>query len=502
MNLYVEYSRMDHPLSFRIVDATAHDWVGTVHASWIPGTGSPLTERVGQELLKSFERMGHVVDAKPDDDTDLLITTAPFGQPLGWREALLFTGRRRLGLKELPTTFTLVHVTPHDLDRVLAHLQSALEQHPPDPEQFRFPGMAPQAWKVLVEQGQRGGPILSLERVIQAHAKCIRILLLVGEDEPERIYHFDLVGAYPQSVVGDDIDAFYADIVQRMATAVSTYEVNNHRMLDVPLPAVTWAASDIPAAMCRVGRELGRRRFFTNMILIADLIQVPAVSESVASQYSEGCFATWAPDMNGLVVTATGSARPVDKGNITEDDLALVVGVRPDGLGAIAKPVEGRENVPPSSEGFEMIDMDGALPTIVLGEEWPTPGARVPVVRSKLHGHRGLDAYDPRYVEYVPLDAPYFHYPVSCATGAQARGIRNAFARSVALHDPADPREVVFTILPGHGSVVVEKWVPGLAPFQRIWEYMDSGLIQISNRIPQGPLSFRPGPDGRMHLED
>jgi hypothetical protein len=41
-----------------------------------------------------------------------------------------------------------------------------------------------------------------------------------------------------------------------------------------------------------------------------------------------------------------------------------------------------------------------------------------------------------------------------------------------------------------------------LMPFQRIWEYMDSGLIQISNRIPQGPLSFGPGPDGRMHLED
>jgi hypothetical protein len=492
---------MSRPIPYQIDVAPIHDWVGAVHVSWVPGMGSSLTDKVGPELLRAFERLGHVVDPRPNDDTDLLITTAPFGQPIGWREALLFTGRRRLGLKALPTTFTLVHVTPRDLDRVLTHLQRALERQPPDPEQFRFPGMAPQAWKVLVEQGERGGPILSLERVIQAHAKCIRILLLVGDDAPERVYHFDLVGAYPQSIVGDDIDAFYADIVQRMATTVSTYEVNNHSMLDTPLPAATWAASEAPSAMRHAGRELGRRRFFTNMILIADLIQVPAVSEAVASQYSEGCFATWAPDMNGLVVTATGSARPVDKGNITEDDLALVVGVRPDGLGAIAKPVEGRENVPPSSEGFEMIDIDRALPTIVLGEEWPTPGARVPVVRSKLHGHRGLDAYDPRYVEYVSLDAPYFHYPVSCATGAQAQGIRDAFARSVALHDPKDPRQVVFTILPGHGSVVVEKWVPGLAPFQRIWEYMDSGCIQISNRIPQGPLSFRPGPDGRMHLQ-
>jgi hypothetical protein len=48
----------------------------------------------------------------------------------------------------------------------------------------------------------------------------------------------------------------------------------------------------------------------------------------------------------------------------------------------------------------------------------------------------------------------------------------------------------VFTILPGHGLVLVEKWVEGKAPFQVIWEAMDSRAIEISNQVPQGQVSY------------
>ena len=126
---------------------------------------------------------------------------------------------------------------------------------------------------------------------------------------------------------------------------------------------------------------------------------------------------------------------------------------------------------------------------------------QVPVARSKLHGHRGVAAYHPKHVEYVPLDAPYYHYPVSCATEAQARGIRQAFSRSQALLNPDDPRQIVFTVLPGHGVVMVEKWQPGKDPFQLIWEYMDAGYLEIEAPVPQGWYSFEPGPDGRRHLQ-
>jgi hypothetical protein len=121
-------------------------------------------------------------------------------------------------------------------------------------------------------------------------------------------------------------------------------------------------------------------------------------------------------------------------------------------------------------------------------------------VRSKLHGHRGVSAYDPRYVEFAPLDLPYYHYPVSCATEAQARGIKAAFARSQAFTHPDDPRQVVFTVLPGHGVVIAEKWVPGTVPFQIIWEYMDAGFLQIANHIPQGFMEYISDSEGGHHL--
>jgi hypothetical protein len=285
----------------------------------------------------------------------------------------------------------------------------------------------------------------------------------------------------------------------RIVTAASTTEVNQHQVVGDPIPQTRWKGLSTPRAMRKAGQQLGKRKFFTRMVRIADLVRVPAVSESVASQYSEGCFATWDPGLSALIATVTGSARPVDKGNITDDELAVIVGVRPDGQGALVRHVEGTRNDSPSSESVEMMEMDGGLPTIPLGPDWDTP-AEVPVVRSKLHGHRGVAGYDPRYVEHVALDPPYYHYLVSCATGAQATAIKAAFARSEALQDPDDPRQVAFTVLPGHGVVIVEKWVPGKVPFQVLWEYMDADYLVVDNRIPQGPMRFVATAAGRMVL--
>ncbi len=177
----------------------------------------------------------------------------------------------------------------------------------------------------------------------------------------------------------------------------------------------------------------------------------------------------------------------------------MIVGVRPDGKGALVRHVEGKQNDPPSSESVEMMDMDETLPSIVI--ELPDgASAEVPVVRSKLHGHRGISAYDPRRIEYIPLDQPYYDYLVSCATDAQAEGIKEAFSRSEALKNPDDPRQVAYTVLPGHGVVMAEKWVPGKAPFQIIWEYMDAGYLETESHVPQGPMTYDADTDNRMVL--
>ncbi len=476
-----------------------HPWLRRVRVAFVPGPMSPLLEGVADGILRVFRRLGHDVQEVPDDSTDAIITTAPYGKPLRWRDALLFTARRRFHLKRTPTLYTLVHVRPGEFRRMLNYFRRVLRKERPDPKDYDFPGLAPQAYRVLHEQGRRGGPILALQRLLQAQTKSIRVLLVVGEDEPEAAYHFDLVGAFPKSSA-EDPNLFYEDIVLRMVTTLSTREVTQHEVVGEPIPRRVWDSLTAPKAMQHAARELGKRNFFTEMVRIADLVQVPAIADAVASQYSEGCFATWEPRINALIATVTGSARPVDKDNITEDDLAVIVGVRADGHGALVRHVEGKRNDPPSSEAVEMMDMDSLLPRVRLGDEWPVQ-AEVPVVRSKLHGHRGIAAYDPSRVEFVPLDEPYYHFLVSCATEAQARGIKGAFARSQALQNPDDPRQVVFTVLPGHGVVMAEKWVPGKEPFQLFWEYMDAGYLVIDSHVPQGPMWYVPDEHGRMVLQ-
>ena len=464
----------------------------------VPGPITPLLHEVIEGLKREFHRLGHRVQEVPDSNTDAILSTARFNEPVPWRKALLFFARQRFRLRRTPTVYTLVQVTPADLQAWLDHFAKVLVRDPPDPADYGFAGLAPQAYRVLWEQGRRGGPILALERVVQAQTKSIRVLLVVGDDRPLAVYHFDLVGAHPCSQA-EAPELLYEDIVLRMVTTLSTREVNQHQVVDDPIPRSVWQQLNTPAAMGVAAQQLGARRFFTEMVRIADLVQVPVVSDAVASQYSEGCFATWDPTINALIATVTGSARPVEKGKITEDDLAVIVGVRPDSLGALVRLVEGKRNDPPSTEAVEMMEMDRTLPTIRLDPGWgvSTP---VPVIRSRLHGHRGMLAYDPRSVEYVPLDPPYYRYPVSCGTDAQAWGIQAAFARSEALRNPEDARRVVFTVLPGHGVVIVEKWVPGKEPFQIIWEYMDAGILEVENIIPQGPMEYIPGNGGRMFL--
>jgi hypothetical protein len=475
-----------------------HAWLRSLHAAIVPGHDHPLLRRVMEGIGRSLTRLGHAVSDAPDAATDLVLTTYRYGQSLGWRQALMFTMRRRYGLDHTPMLYTLVLMARHEFDELMARIDSALVRDPIDPGDFQFPDLAPQAWQVLVEQGQRGGPILTLERILQAQAKCIRLLLLIGEEEPEVLYHFDLVGAHPTSDPAQG-EAFYDDIALRMVTSASTSEVTDHEVIGPPISQEQWARATTPDAMKRAGVELGDRGFFTSMIRVDDLIHIPAVSDVISTQYSEGCFATWDPQLDALVATITGSARPVEKDHLTDDELAVITAARPDGLGAEVRHVEGLRNDPPSSEAVELIDMDTPLPRIRLTEDEWGSDAEVPVARSKLHGHRGVRAYDPRLVEHVHLDLPYYHYPVSCSTDAQARAIRAAFSRAEALNNPADPRQVVFTVIPGHGIVIVEKWVPGKQPLQVIWEFMDAGALEIDNLVPQGVLEYAEE-DGKMVL--
>jgi hypothetical protein len=444
---------------------------------------------VAQQLVQRFGDLGHILQEQPTDETDVVLTTARFGEPLSWRSAPAFQLRRQYGLAHTPQFWTVMQARPAELAALIAHFERALAKEPIDLADFAFPGLSPTAYRPLVEQGRRAGVILSVERLLQAQGLTLGILLVVGDEQPEYAYHFNLVGSYATSDAR--LPGFYDDIVLRIATAMSADEVAKYVVEPPVVPQAGWAGLSTPKAMQRASLEFGNRDFFTEMVRIADLVSVPAMTDAVASQYSEGCFSTWEPALDALVATTTGSARPVDKGHLTQDDLAVVTGVQSNGRGVVVRQVEGLRNDPPSSEGFEMIDLDNALPKITLDSTWGA-ASQVPVVRSKLHSHRGVKAFDSRLVEYVPLAPVYFALPVTCGTFAQAQGVRAVFAQAECLRNPDDPRQVAFTLLPTHGVFIVEKWVAGKEPFQVIWEYMDAGHLQIDRTVPQGPEPFWP----------
>ncbi|MBE3563159.1 MAG: hypothetical protein IMX05_05475 [Hydrogenibacillus schlegelii] len=540
--------------------APHHAWVRPIEAAWVSGDGSAgrhqLVERFIKLISTALFRLGHRYRETPGPETDILLTEAPFLRPIGWREAPLFTARRRYHLPKTPTVVAVVGADPDAWRAALRAADRLLAGRDEAESAALLAGLAPTAKEALLAQGRRGGPVLLLERALQAQAKSIRLLLLLGRTTIEAAYVFDLVGAHPRLVVDPAVPAaegaaltvageppgapaaagsatretepaiaglpsagaghfredaaaleppptarfpdeasLVEDVVRRLQAVVSTREITAHVTLDEPLPEDAWRRLAAPAAMRRAGLEFGRRGFFTETITIRSLVRVPAMSDAIADQYSEGCYATWEPGV-GLVTTITGSARAFDKTALSDDELALIVGVRPDGAGAVVRPVAGKRNDPPSSEAVELFAMDAPLPKI----RWSAPdGPRdVPVARSKLHGHRGVRAFDPRRVEYVPMGAAYFHYPVSCSTEAQALGIIEAFRRSEALTRPEDPRMIAFTIIPGHGVLIVEKWAPGKAPFQLIWEAMDDGALEITPRVPQGPFQYIPAADGRL----
>jgi len=222
----------------------------------------------------------------------------------------------------------------------------------------------------------------------------------------------------------------------------------------------------------------------------------------ISAQFSEGCYAAFDLDIPGLVTTASGSSRLVDKRSVGRGDQSIVVGIKPERDGTIVRRVEGMDSIMPSVEAVEMMGICQAVP----GRLWRNSRGetvRAPAVRSILHGHVGVAAFNPDHVECASLDPLFYRHLVSCGTGELANATAAAFARSEALRDPSDPRTVVFLEQPGHGVVVVEKWLEDKSAFDAIYECVAEGHLRVAMQVPQGAVRWEPSttPGGRRMLE-
>src|SRR6266545_6363742 len=109
-----------------LVHTPIHSWLKQLSLSYISGPSTDLADRVASDLMDYFHHEGHTTQEVPSADTNVILTTARLGEPRGWREALMFTARRRYGLKHVPTVFTIVHATPQQFNDLLSETESIL----------------------------------------------------------------------------------------------------------------------------------------------------------------------------------------------------------------------------------------------------------------------------------------------------------------------------------------------------------------------------------------
>ena len=122
-----------------------HPWLRKIHVAFQLGSTDPFLEDVVSGLQGQARLQGHTVQTTPDDQTDVILTTAPFGASIGWRESLLLTGRQGFNLKHMPVVYTLIHASLSEFHRRLDYFEAVLAKDPLDPAGYEFDGLAPQA---------------------------------------------------------------------------------------------------------------------------------------------------------------------------------------------------------------------------------------------------------------------------------------------------------------------------------------------------------------------
>jgi hypothetical protein len=474
-----------------------HPWTRPISIAYMPGDNTPALDLASSALLDWLREAGCTITQQPDNTTDLILTTRRMGDNVSRDEALLFHAKRQYKLSRRPQILTMVDVPESDYQAWVAHFAELASLPEDEAARKQYAGLGPQAADLIAHQARRGGPELAFARLLQAQVISIRVMALrTLSGRPYRAMHMDLAGAHPVTDA-TDLEVFGEEAGARVLTAVCATEVNHHSFVEEPVPADLWASLTSPDAMIRAGSMFTQYGFFTTPLYVEKVLGYRGLSDAISAQFSEGCYAVYEPEIPGLLTTATGSSRLVDKRSISRLDQAVVVGTRPDREGAVVRPVAGMDTVVPSVEAVEMMGLCERVPH---HQHLNSHGLAltVPNVRAILHGHLGVAAFDPERVEAVMLDPLYYIQLVSCGTGALAEGTATAFARSQALKDLRDPRRIIFLEQPGHGVMVVEKWPPvadGSRPFDTIHDYLTAGHLKMTLDIAQGPVHWEPVTD-------
>ncbi len=120
-----------------------HPWLQKITVAFTPGPDNAGVEEILEPLLGKLQAMGHRVLDHPGGQVDLVLTSANFGEPVSWRQAPMFSARRRFGLDHTPTVVTLLKTDQSTVDQTLARLEAGLRSEEPSPEMFAADGTRP-----------------------------------------------------------------------------------------------------------------------------------------------------------------------------------------------------------------------------------------------------------------------------------------------------------------------------------------------------------------------
>ena len=95
-----------------LVAQVGHAWWTPLRLSFVPGIEHTALQALIPEFLDHLRQTGHEVHDAPGATTNVLLTTARYGEPVPWRRALMLGHRRNFGLQHAPTVMTLVVIAP------------------------------------------------------------------------------------------------------------------------------------------------------------------------------------------------------------------------------------------------------------------------------------------------------------------------------------------------------------------------------------------------------
>lgn len=419
-------------------------------------------------LVAAFELQGHSVFDRSHGDVDLMLMCGqiPEGpQPLRERipenypplSAML---RRRHGLRRNPRHVVAVVEVPERLS-TLPHAE-----------------------------------VVATARTAMGRLGAAKVLFVSRGDVPGRTPEVTLCtmeGGHPT-----EMENIADRMRDRLVTAACAQQVaDDYDTVRDAITAEAWQAATTPEQLAGAGRRMGELGLLSPPLKVSDF-----VSEQLADMYeiymgvrgfSEGMLFAFDPDLDCLVVSASGSW-DVDKRALTREQVVAVEPRLAGGRRLRVLAPSGTLPMQPSVETWEICALMEACPTVRVTKDmagtWildPNGEREVPLVRAGIHAHVGVTSSDDTVIETVEADREQFPYGFGCGTDLTVEIARNTVRRSHAINDPADPRAYVRWPLLYHGEMAVELWKPGLPsqPFQGLLDQYGTALQFTPDDVPQ-----------------